>query len=154
MKRLFLTSLFVLSLSITLIGCNSIEEKKAENAIEQYYQALVKEDYEAAFKQLYLYEDDFSEQSSLSNEEAKNLYLEKFNYLKEQNYKFKGFEITELEYEDGHSFWHHLDVEVEQGGETLHYQEVAYFHEGKLKIDGEDPYILYRDGKMAVKLNK
>lgn len=154
MKKVLFT-LLVLSLSIPLISCNGIEEQRAENAIEKYYQALVKEDYETAFKELYLYEGDFpDEQTSLSNADAQTLYLEKTNYLKEQNYKIKGFEITEVEYEDGHSFWHHLNIEVEQGGETFYYKEQAFFHEGKLKVSGEDPYIQYRDGKMNVKLNK
>ena len=50
--------------------------------------------------------------------------------------------------------WHHLNIEVKQDGETFYYMEQVYFHEGKLKISGEDPYIKYRDGKMIVKLNK
>ena len=154
MKRLLFT-FFILSLSLPLISCNIIEEQRAENAIEKYYQALVKEDYETAVKELYPYEGDFpDEQTSLSTAEAQTLYLEKINYLKEQNYKVKGFEIIEVEYEDGHSFWHHLNIEVERDGETSHYEEQAFFHEDKLKVSGEDPYIQYRDGKMNVKLNK
>jgi hypothetical protein len=154
MKRLFFT-LFILSFCIPLMGCNSIEEQRAENAIEKYYQALVKEDYVTAFKGLFLYEGDYpDEQTSLSNAEAQTLYLEKINYLKDQNYKFSGFEIIEVEYEDGHSFWHHLNIEVVQGGETFYYKERAFFHVGKLKVSGEDPYIQYRDGKMNVKLNR
>lgn len=154
MRRLFST-LFVLSLTLLLLGCNSIEEQQAEDLIENYYESLAKEDYETAFKELFLYEEDFpDEQTSLSNAEAQTLYLEKINYLKGQNYKINGFEITEVEYEDGHSFWHHLNIEVEQDGETFYYNEQAFFHEGKLKVSGEDPYIHYRDGKMNVKLIK
>ena len=127
MRRLFFT-LFVLSLTLPLLGCNSIEEQRAENSIANYYQALAKEDYETAFKELFLYEGDFpDEQTSLSNAEAQTLYLEKINYLKDQNYKFIGFEITEVEYEDGHSFWHHLNIEVEQDGEAFYYKEQAFF---------------------------
>ena len=99
--------------------------------------------------------ENFSDgQTSLSNAEAQTIYLEKIKYLKEQGYKFKGFKITELEYEDGNSFWHHLNIEVEQNGETFNYKETAFFHEGKLKVSGDDPYIQYRDGKMNVELNK
>jgi hypothetical protein len=154
LKRLFFI-LFIFSFCIPLMGCNIIEEQRAENAIEKYYQALVKEDYETAFKELFLYEGDYpAEQTSLSNTEAQTLYLEKMNYLKDKNYKLNGFEIIEAEYEDGHSFWHHLNIEVQRGGETFYYKEQAFFHEGKLKVSGEDPYIQYRDGKMNVKYNK
>ena len=119
------------------------------------YESLAKEDYETAFKVLFLYEGDFpDEKTSLSNAEAQTLYLEKINYLKGQNYKINGFEITKVEYEDGHSFWQHLNIEVEQGGETFYYNEQAFFHEGKLKVSGEDTYIQYRDGKMNVKIIK
>ena len=149
MKKILLV-VSVICLTITLIGCNNINERRAENTLEDYYQALIKEDYENAFEQLYIYEDDSSKQSSLSKEEAKKFYLEKIKFLKEENYKFKGYNITELEYEDGHSFWHHIDIEIEQNGETFNYKEIAYYQDGKLKIDGEDPYILYRDGKMAM----
>jgi hypothetical protein len=47
-----------------------------------------------------------------------------------------------------------MNIEVEQGGETFYYKERAFFHDGKLKVSGEDPYIQYRDGKMNVKYNK
>ena len=154
MKRLLFT-LLVLSLSVSLTGCNNIEEKRAENAMKNYYQALVEGDYETAFQELYLYEESFSDgQTSLSNAEAQTIYLEKIKYLKEKNYKYKDFKITELEYEDGNSFWHHLNIEVEQNGGIFNYEETAFFHEGKLKVSGEDPYIQYRDGKMNVELNK
>ena len=107
------------------------------------------------FRNYILYEENFSDgQTSLSNAEAQTIYLEKIKYLKEQSYKFKDFKITELEYEDGNSFWHHLNIEVEQNGETFNYEETAFFHEGKLKVSGDDPYIQYRDGKMNVELNK
>ena len=51
MKRLLFT-LLVLSLTL-LIGCNNIEEQRAENSITKYYQALVEGDYETAFQELY-----------------------------------------------------------------------------------------------------
>lgn len=137
---------------LILIGCNSIEEKRAEAKIKKYYGALIEEDYETAFAELFLYEEDFtSEQSLLSKKEAKALYLEKTTVLKEKGYKVKGFEIIEVEYEDGHSFWHHMNIEVEQDGKTNYYKEEVFFHEKKLKISGEDPNIHSRDGKLNVK---
>lgn len=39
---------------LMLTGCNYVEEKKAENIIQNYYQAIKDEDYEEAFKQLHL----------------------------------------------------------------------------------------------------
>ncbi|QNK89118.1 hypothetical protein H7992_05175 [Sporosarcina sp. resist] len=116
MKRLLFT-LLVLSLSVLLVGCNNIEEQRAENSIKQYYQALIEGNYETAFQELYLYEESYSNgQTSLSNSEAQTIYQEKIKYLNDQSYKVKDFEITELEYEDGNSFWHHVNIGVEQNG--------------------------------------
>lgn len=154
MKRL-LFALLVLSLSIPLIGCSNIEEQRAKKAMGKYYQSLMEKDYETAFKELYLYEEGTSNgEVSLTNEEAKTKFLEKTEYLKGENYKFKGFKITDIEYEDGNSFWHHVNVEVELDGENFNYEEQAFFHEGKLKVSGDDPYIQYRDGNLNLELNK
>jgi hypothetical protein len=139
-----------------LTGCNFIEEQKAEGNIKDYYQAIIDEDYEKAFEQLQLYDydaktgdGDFTEGTTLSQEEAKTFYLKKINVLKEQNYKLKDFEIIEVEYEDGHSFWHHIKLEVEQNGQKFEWNEVADIYEGKLLIgEKDDPYAKYRDGKM------
>lgn len=155
MKKPYLMML-IFALSMMLTGCNSIEERRAEGIIKDYYQAIIDEDYEKAFKQLRLYDYDartgeghYTKGTTLSRKEAKALYLEKINILKEQNYKLKGFEIIKVEYEDGHSFWHHIKLEVERNGQKFEWNEVADIHEGKLVIGEEDdPYAKYRDGKM------
>ncbi|MBD2868902.1 hypothetical protein [Paenibacillus arenilitoris] len=155
MKKSFLIML-IFTLSSMLTGCNFIEEQKAEDIIKDYYQAIRSEDYEKAFKQLQLYDYDartgdghYTEGTTLSNEEAKAFYLKKIYVLKEQNYKLKGFEIIEVEYEDGHSFWHHIKLEVEQNGHKFEWIEVADIYEGKLIIgEKDDPFAMYRDGKM------
>lgn len=137
---------------LMLTGCNYVEEKKAESIIQNYYQAIIDEDYEKAFKQLHLYDTEESKltgKATLSEQEAKAIYLEKIKHLEEQMYKLKDFEIVEIEYEDGHSFWHHIKLEVEQDGEKSEWNEVAYIVKGKLLIgEKDDPYAKYRDGKM------
>ena len=92
--------------------------------------------------------------TALSNSEAQAIFLKKIELLKLKSYQINDFEIVELEYEDGNSFWHHLNIEVEQNGETFNWFETAYFHEGKLKISEDDPYIQYRDGKMNFKMDE
>lgn len=100
----------------------------------------------------YIYETEESKlagKTDLSNQEAKAIYLEKINQLEEQKYKLKEFEIVEIEYEDGHSFWHHIKLEVELDREKSEWNEVAYIVKGKLLIgEKDDPYAKYRDGKM------
>jgi len=148
--------MLIFTLSSMLTGCNFIEEKKTEGIIKNYYQAIRDEDYEKAFEQLQLFDFDartgeghYTEGTTLSDEEAKAFYLKKINVLKEQNYKLKDFEIIDIEYEDGHSFWHHIKLEVEQNGHKFEWNEVADIYEGKLIIsEKDDPYAKYRDGKM------
>src|SRR5699024_8149163 len=107
MKKLIGITILTLAL---LSGC-SIEEKRAEGAIKAYYEALMNDDYKTAFEKLYLYDEDFFSPTTLTTAEAKDVFLEKTAILMEQGYHLKNYAITEVEYEDGHSFWHHLTVE-------------------------------------------
>ena len=161
MKKLTLVML-IFTFSLMLTGCNFIEEKKAEVIIKNYYQAVIDGDYENAFEQLHLYDYDsktenskLAEGTTLSDEEAKAFYLKKIDLLKEQNYKLKGFEIVNVEYEDGHSFWHHIKLEIEQNGQKFKWNEVANSYEGKLLIgEKDDLYAKYRDGKMDFEIEE
>ena len=154
--------MLIFTFSLMLTGCNFIEEKKAEGIIKNYYQAVIDGDYEKAFEQLHLYDYDsktenskLAEGTTLSNEESKAFYLKKIDVLKEQNYKLKDFEIVDVEYEDGHSFWHHIKLEVEQNGQKFECNEVAEIYEGKLLIgERDDSYAKYRDGKMDFEIEK
>ncbi len=154
--------MLIFTFSLMLTGCNFIEEKKAEGIIKNYYQAVIDGDYEKAFEQLHLYDYDsktenskLAEGTTLSNEESKAFYLKKIDVLKEENYKLKDFEIVDVEYEDGHSFWHHIKLEVEQNGQKFEWNEVAEIYEGKLLIgEKDDSYAKYRDGKMDFEIEK
>lgn len=154
--------MLIFTFSLMLTGCNFIEEKKAENTIKIYYQAIIDEDFEKAFEQLYLYDYESKSEDSklvegttLSDEEAKAFYLKKVDILNEQNYKLIDFEIVDVEYEDGHSFWHHIKLEVEQNGQKFEWNEVADIYEGKLLIgEKDDPFAKYRDGKMNFEIEE
>lgn len=144
--------LFVLLLLVTigLAGCNTVEEKRAERAINAYYDALIDNEFEVAFNKLFMYDEDSTHPTALSKLETKEVYLDKIKYLQQHDYKLVAYNIRDVEYEDGHSFWHHLDIEVVQGEDTFHWEEIVFYRDGKLIISGDDPYINYRDGKMIV----
>src|SRR5690554_293157 len=131
------------TLSMTLIGCNSIEEQKAESLIKKYYQAMIDQDYEKAFEQLYPYDEFYMDGTTMSQAEAKEFYLKKIDLLKVQKYKLKDFGIVEVEYEDGHSFWYHIKLVTEQDGQDSEQFEVAYVFEGKLMLENSDD--IYRN---------
>lgn len=159
-KPILIMLIFIFSLMLT--GCNFREEKKAEGIIKNYYEAIIDGDYEKAFEQLHLYDYDSNTEDSklakgttLTDEEAKEFYLKKIDVLKEQNYKLKDFEILDVEYEDGHSFWHHIKLEVEKNGQKFEWNEIAEIYEGKLLIgEKDDPYTQYRDGKMDFEISE
>lgn len=145
--------MLIFTLSLMLIGCNFIEEQRAKSVTKNYYNALIDEDYEEAFEQLYLY--DYTEDkhptdgTTLNEEEAKEFYMQKINYLKEQGYKVKDFEIENIRYEDGHTFFLEIILNVEQNGENFERSETVDVWEGKAWIIEEDePSATYRDGKM------
>ena len=111
MKKCLVLVYFAISLFF-LSSCNSWEEHKAEKIITTYYTSLIKKEYKKAFAQLTLYDDAkkiFGE-TTLSNKEAKKIFLEKMDYVEKQKYELTNFKIIEVEYEDGHSFWHHVEV--------------------------------------------
>lgn len=147
MKKILFVFLIII---LVLTGCTNLEEKKAEKSINKYYKALIDQDYDKAFKELYLYDEDFSEgKTSTSDKEAKKTFQNKIKYLQQENYRVLDYKIDDVEYEDGNSFWHHLTIEVEHNGELNVYKEKAFFHDQKLKISGDDPFIQYRDGKVT-----
>jgi len=159
MKKRWMAML-VLTLALILTGCNYVQEKKAEGLIKNYYKAMINEDYKKAFRQLQLYDYDANTQeghytkgTALTKKQARKFYLKKIHALEEQNYKILDFKIVKVEYEDGHSFWHHLKIEVEQSGKKYEWKEVAQVYKGKLLIGTtDDPYVNYRDGKMNTEI--
>lgn len=155
MKKILIFVSFSISIFV-LTGCNSLEEKKAEKAINAYYDALIKKDYVEAFNELCLYDDEenISDGTKLSDEKAEKFFLEKMDFAEKQDYKLIDFKILEVEYEDGHSFWHHVEVKGERNGEPFTLNEVAILDDGKLLISSKDPSIDYRNGNMNVELKK
>lgn len=154
MKQLLL----VISLAIILLsGCTQLEEKKADKIINTYYNAMINKNYSKAFKVLHVYDNDsfkYSE-TALSSKELKKAFLHKTDYQEGPNYKITGFKILEVEYEDSHSFWHHVEVQgVSIDGDFI-VEDVATNHDGKLSLTSDtDSYINYRDGFMYENLIK
>ncbi|MFJ7976642.1 hypothetical protein ACIQZI_13205 [Peribacillus sp. NPDC096379] len=104
-----------------------MEEQKAKSVTKNYYNALKDEGYGEALEQLYLY--DYTEDrhptdgTTLSEEEARKFYLWKIDYLKEQNYKIKGYEIENIRYEDGHTFFLKFHLMLSKMGKVLNGQK-------------------------------
>ncbi|GKV56530.1 hypothetical protein NCCP2222_24770 [Sporosarcina sp. NCCP-2222] len=145
--------LLLVSVALIMTSCSNILEHQAGNSINKYYKALKDQDYEEAFKHLYLFDKDPSEgETSLSSNEAKAVFLNKIKNLENENYRVVDFKIKDIEYEDGHSFWHEIVITIEHNGSAFDYSENAFYHDGKLQISGEDPFIQFRDGKMDTSL--
>ncbi|WP_188208079.1 hypothetical protein [Alkalibacillus aidingensis] len=147
--------IFLVPLFITLVGCQFIEENRAKNITKGYYQALVNSDYEEAFDYLYLYDvaEDHSptDGTVLSESVAKQHYMDKVHYLEEQGYQVKDFEIEDIRYEDGHTFFLELSLFVEHGGETFEWAETVDIWDGEVwVIEKDDPFAIYRDGRLNI----
>lgn len=147
------------ALSFMLAGCNFISEQKEKSITKDYYNALIEEDYEEAFEKLYLYDYNENKHATegtlLNKKEAKEFYMQKINYLKEQKYKVKDFEIQNIRYEDGHTFFLEIILNVEKNGEGFEYSETVDVWEGKAWIlEEDDPFAVYRDGTMNFDIKK
>lgn len=151
MRKVILVMLILL-INLSLIGC-STPKQKLKNVTNDYYNALVNGNYEKAFEVLYLY--DFvkdkhpTDGTTLSKSLAKEFYLKKVNVLKENNYKVTDFKIAKFRQEDGHTFFAEITLFVELNGERFEWSETVDEWEGKVWIiNGNDPFLKYRDGKL------
>jgi tryptophan synthase beta subunit len=92
-KSIIFTALFLV---IGILGWSYIGQaahKEAERIAEEYYTAIVTEDYENAFEYLYLYDYgkdiNLLEGTVLNQSEAKQFFLKKTQFLKSVGYKVK-----------------------------------------------------------------
>ncbi|SHG23235.1 hypothetical protein [Ornithinibacillus halophilus] len=157
---ILLLIILIVTIAWLFIRKTFFPELEAVNMINTYYQSIIDEDYDEAFEQLYLFDYNEPDENAnikagtnLRKSEAREFYLKKINYLKDKNYRLKDYEIVEVEYADGHSFWHHIELEVEVNGKLYNWHETASIYEGKLMIgEREDQFAKYRDGKMNISL--
>jgi hypothetical protein len=163
-KSVLIIALIVLIITFAWNGIRKtfFPELEAERLIHKYYEAIIDEKYDKAYSYLYIYDrkhidkvGSISAGTSLTEEEAKQFYQQKIDYLKQHDYRVKDYRISEVEYADGHSFWHHLEIEVELSGETQVVREIVHFQNGGLLIsDQGDPFAKYRDGRMKFKIGE
>ena len=161
-KQVIIVVIILLIVAFSWLGIRKtfFPELEAERLINKYYQAIIDEDYEKAYQYLYIYDQEKidsegsrSAGTSLTETEAKQFYHSKISFLKEQNYRVKDYKIVEVEYEDGHSFWHHLVLEVEIDGEIYHKKELAFLQNERLMIgEQDDLFAPYRDGRMNISI--
>ncbi|MCZ0703206.1 hypothetical protein J2T56_001470 [Natronobacillus azotifigens] len=143
-------------ISLSLIGCAN-PEREVRRLTNDYYGALVKENYEKAFETVYLYDVDDdnhpTDGTTLNEKEAKNLYMEKINILKENNYKITGFDITGFTYIDAAHAFAEVTIHGEVDGEGFVWHEMVDAWGGKAWIQNiEDPFGKYRDGTLNFEL--
>lgn len=84
-EKIFLFSFIVIFVLAGVFGfylLDNYPEIKAEKVIEKYYKAFIKEENDKAFEQLRIYDTQPMKGTKLSNEEALEIYLEKWNFLK------------------------------------------------------------------------
>ena len=132
-----------------LSSTNTLAEYRLKNMAENYYTAMMEGRYEDAFEQLYMYDEHYTDgHTRLAKQEAREQFLQKAAALEEKKIAIKDFTLEEIEYEDGHSFWLHVQLVVEEDGQLMERQDIVYEHDGKLVVSGGDPFVDYRNGKM------
>lgn len=150
-KRKGTMMLLLIVLLLLLVGCKELQEQKAEKMLATYYEGLINGDVEQSIKVLYLHDqkENPSAGTNLAQDEAKNIVKNKMLQLEALEYRVLGYEISELEYEDGHSFWYHVRVRGEIAGEPFTYEDTIVPVEEKIAIAGDDPFIYERNGHVA-----
>ena len=124
-----------------LLSTNALPEFRLKYMAESYYTAMMEGRYEDAFEQLYMYDGQYTNR-------AREQFLQKAAALEEKKMAIKDFTLGEIEYEDGHSFWLHVQLVMEENGQLMERQDIVYEHEGKLVVSSDDPFVDHRNGKM------
>ncbi|MGP4108457.1 hypothetical protein [Virgibacillus sp. L01] len=147
MKNIFI--LILLGLSIIVAGCASSD---AKNSVENYYTALVNEEYDKAFNQLLIFDEHYDQETTLSESEAKERFSEKISYLEEKGYQLNDFEIQDVRTDDGGPPLVESVLTIEIKGDEKKVKELIQVTENGLFVDlsEEDKYAHYRDGKMNI----
>ena len=148
-KTFFVFSLFAL---ILITGCSS-NERITKGVVEDYYKALINEDYDKVYEISRVYDlgERGTEKTSISEEEAKAFFEKKVDHLKKVDYKVKSYEISNKEQSDGHTFFYEVELEIEVNGETITRKEKVWpkvDQENIAIMASEDPFAKYRDGRM------
>lgn len=150
MKRngiIILLTIFVVGI-ISLFIYNSLVEPK--KVVEEYYTALVEEDYDTAFSHLLIWDLYVDVGTRLEETEAKERYLEKMDFLKQKGYKVKAFDITDVREKNG-DYLIDATVTIQNQKKEQEISETIRLMDQKLYItSSDDPYSHYRDGKMRV----
>ncbi|UED73193.1 nuclear transport factor 2 family protein [Brevibacillus sp. DP1.3A] len=158
MKKIIVVFLLFLLVFPRFLFAEFFAEREMKMITTNYYQALIDEDYEKAFHTLYLYDvaegKHPTDGTTLSDQEAKEFYMKKIAFLKAHHYKLKDYEIKKIRYEDGHTAFLEMKLEVEHDGQKFQYAETVHVWEEKVWIMGEedDPFRTYRDGKMKFEI--
>jgi hypothetical protein len=159
-KILILTAVLILIVAFSWNGIRQafFPELEAERLIHKYYEAIIDEEYDKAYQYLYIYDREHIDElgsisagTSLSEVEAKQFYQQKIAFLKQQDYRLEDYRIVGVEYADGHTFWHNLELVVYIDGKTHYLEETVHIQNEQLMIGKtEDSNAPYRDGEMNI----
>lgn len=151
MKMRVLFTLLLVTTILVLVGCNGMQEREAEKLMSVYYEALIDGDFEHSVEVLHLHDQVDNPYAGTSKDSNAAIAISKANFEQLENlgYQITSYEISALEYEDGHSFWHHVQVIGEMGSESFMYEDTVQLFEEKLVITSEDPFVQYRNGHLA-----
>jgi len=144
-------------LMMMVIAPNS-NEKETKRIVENYYDALIDQDYEEVYNlsEIYDLHNASSDVTTLSAEEAKTFFMKKVEYLNKVNYKIIDYQITGQEQFDGHTFNYQVKAELEVSGENMKVSEKVRpkVDQNKVSIsESEDPIVKYRDGSVGVDID-
>ncbi len=125
-----------------------IQEFTAKYKMNQYYHALIDQNYEKAQRNLYYFystDESWINEPNLMEKEKLAFFLEKTKYLEEKDYRVIDYQFKKLEWEDGAHFFLFVNVQVEVEQEVFTWKDVFFIKEGKLIVTSDDPYIYYRN---------
>lgn len=154
-KPIIVISFFIIPF---ISGCNP-NEHLTKGLVEDYYNAVIHQNYEKAFEVSRIYDlgSRNTVETNFTEKEAKEFFKKKLNYLKKVDYKVKSYEIVEIQQHDGHTFIYDVSLEIQVNGETMNRREKVWpkvDHENIAITQSEDPLAKYRDGRVNFEIEE
>ncbi len=140
---------FTTVLTVFVIGLAFYQDYSTRKYVNQYYDDMIKEDYEGAYKHLHLWAGNPDQPLAASPTAAKQAFLKKVSALKKQEYRIVSVDDIVVT-EEGSHLGARVKLTVNIKGQSRRLQEHLNFYETKIVItDSQDPFARYRDGQLT-----
>ncbi len=153
MKQIYLgiatIAVFTFLLAVFVFGLTFYQDYSTRQYVNQYYDDLIKGNYDNAFEHLYPWSGNPDKPPWVSSRAAKGIFLKNVSSLGARGYRIVRVDDIVV-MEKGSLLGAKVKLTVSLKGQLKQVEENLAFYNAKIVVtDSQDPYAHYRDGKLA-----